>query len=336
MSYSIRRIPQLPVRRKGESKLNQKRVIIDTDPGIDDSMALLLAFRSPELDVAGLTVVAGNIDVENGARNAVKVCQLAGVDVPIAVGAADPLVQPLKTAPFIHGEDGLGDLLPPPEHTSYDPRFAPQFLVEEIMSGGVREIIALGPLTNIAIALTYEPRLRERLDRIVIMGGSVRREGNTNPGAEFNFFTDPEAARIVFRSGIPLTLIGLNVTMKTVFPHEYTTKLLSLGEQATPIGRFVGEITDFYARHYRQYYGLDGWVMHDPLTVGVAIDPSFVRTQHAHVDIELRGELTRGQSVADFWQMPRPWGEPNCDVALEVDVERFVRYFAERVVPEVA
>lgn len=312
-----------------------QRVIIDTDPGIDDVLALLLAFRAPELDVVGLTIVPGNIDTDLAARNAHKVLALAQTSVPVAVGPDEPLRRPLKTAPFIHGSDGLGDMLPAPAEMPFDDRTAAQFLVEEIMAGRADTLIALGPLTNVAIALKYQPRLQDTLDEILVMGGAVRHEGNTTPAAEFNIYTDPEAADIVFASGIPIRMVGLNVTMQAVFPHVLTQEILSLGDDIDPVTRFIGEITDFYSNHYRDVYGIDGCCMHDPLTIAGAIDPDVITTQFVNVRIETQGDHTVGATIADFWQMPHSWGEPNTHVALEVDADRFLRLFVERVTPEI-
>lgn len=305
-------------------------VVIDTDPGIDDALALMLALRSPELDVRGITVVHGNIDVEAGARNALKILQLMDrTDVPVSVGASAPLLRPLRTAPFIHGHDGLGDLLPAPEGLGPVEQFGPAFLARAVeQSTEPVTVIALGPLTNIAIALLSAPHIASRLERLVIMGGGVRTEGNTIPGAEFNLHCDPEAGAIVFRSGVPITMVGLNVTMRAILPASFSQKL---GRSADPLERFVGEVTSFYAGHYRSYYGIDGCAMHDPLTVAAVIDPGVIRGEELFVDVETRGEITAGQTVADFWETPEPRGRPNALVAVDLDSERFLSLYCDRV-----
>jgi inosine-uridine nucleoside N-ribohydrolase len=308
-------------------------VLIDTDPGIDDALALILALRSPELDVRGITVVHGNIGVDQGTDNALKVLELIGrTDVPVASGAPAPLLRPAGDARVVHGEDGLAGALPNPPRAERVEEYAPAFLTR-IVEAAARPIvvITLGPLTNLAIALLASPQLRERIERLYVMGGAVRSEGNTIPGAEYNIHSDPEAAAIVFRAGVPITLVGLNVTMRCVFPRELSERLRGADD---PVQRFVGAITSPVAQLYQRFYGIEGCAMHDPLTVAAAIDPTLVRGQELWVDVETKGDLTAGQTVVDFWGIPTPWGEPNALVALDVDADRFFDLFYPRVLGE--
>jgi purine nucleosidase len=305
-------------------------VLIDTDPGIDDALALILALRSPELDVKGISVVHGNVPVDQGTANAIKVLELVGrTDVPVAPGAPAPLLRPARDARIVHGEDGLAGALPDPPQASPVEDYGPAFLTRTLEAAARPiTVITLGPLTNLAIALLASPQLRERIERLYVMGGAVRSEGNTIPGAEYNIHCDPEAAAIVLRAGVPITLIGLNVTMRCVFPRELSERLRDADD---PVQRFVGRATSPVAELYRRYYGIEGCAMHDPLTVAAAIDPMVIRGQEVWIDVETKGDLTAGQTVVDFWGIPTPWGEPNALVALEVDPDRFFDLFYPRV-----
>ena len=297
-------------------------VLIDTDPGIDDAIALLLALRSPELEVRGISVVHGNVPVDAGTANTFKVLDLAGrPEVPVARGAAAPLLRPATHAEIVHGRDGLAELIPPPEEFALHEDYGPGFLVHTLEEAGeAMTIITLGPLTNMAIALLSAPAAAERIERIVIMGGAVRVEGNVTPSAEFNIYADPEAAAVVLRSGVPVTLVGLDVTMKATVTGETGRRL---AEAEEPVERFVGQLISHIAGVYRTYYGMDGMAMHDPLAVAVAIDPSLVRTEPLHVEVETGAGLAAGRTIADFWKIPEPRGEPNADVALDVEAEKF-------------
>ena len=306
------------------------RVLIDTDPGIDDAIAILLALASPELDVAGITVVHGNVPVEACTLNALKVLDLAGRrDVPVVTGAAAPLVRQARHAEAVHGPDGLGGLFPPPDDAHPFAADAAAFIARSLDAGEEpTTLIALGPLTNVATAILATPGLTERLERIVAMGGAIRREGNVTPAAEFNIYADPEAAAIVLRSGVPVTLVPLDATMRAIFPGEAAARL---AESEVPVERAVGRLGSFVSGVYRKYYGIDGFALHDPLAVGAAIDGSLVSTEDLWVSVETGGELTAGATVADFWHIPEPWGEPNAAVALDADGERFLEFLCTRL-----
>ena len=306
------------------------RVLIDTDPGIDDAIAILLALASPELDVRGITVVHGNVPVEACVLNALKVLDLAGRrDVPVVTGAAAPLVRPARHAQVVHGEDGLAGLFPPPDDAHPFAADAAAFIAGALdESDEATTLIALGPLTNVATAILATPGVTERLDRIVAMGGAIRREGNVTPAAEFNIYADPEAAAIVLRAGVPITLVPLDATMGAIFPGPAAARL---AVSDLPVERAVGRLGSFVSEVYRSYYGIDGFALHDPLAVGVAFDPSLVTTQDLWVSVETSGELTAGATVADFWHIPEPWGEPNASVALDVHAEPFLELLCTRL-----
>jgi len=304
--------------------------LIDTDPGIDDAIAILLALASPEIEVRGITVVHGNVPVEAGTVNAFKVLDLVGRrDVPVVRGAATPLLRPLRTAELVHGSDGLAGLFPPPEDASPVGADAPAFIARTLAEADEpMTLIALGPLTNVASALLATPDVTEKLARLVIMGGAIRSEGNVTPAAEFNVYADPEAAEIVLRAGVPITLVPLDVTMRAVFPGDAAERL---SRSEVPIERAVGGLALFVTRVYREYYGIDGFALHDPLAVAVAVDPTLVRTEELWVAVETQGDLTAGKTVADFWHIPEPWGEPNASVALDVEEDRFLELLCTRL-----
>jgi purine nucleosidase len=306
------------------------RVLLDTDPGIDDAMALLLALRSPELDVAGVSVVQGNVGVELGTVNALRILDIAGRgDIPVAAGPPVPLVREARRSELVHGSDGLADLgLPVPEGKPLD-EYGPAFIVRMLEeSDEPTTIVALGPLTNLAIVLLSAPHVIPRIERVVLMGGSIRWEGNITPASEYNIHEDPEAASIVFRSPVPVTMIGLNVTMQTILGKAECERLAGSDDE---IERLVGRLGLHIVRIYERFYGIPGFALHDPLAVGVAIDPSLVRTERRHVLVDLSPGPTAGQTLVDFWGIPEPWGEPNADVALDVEADRFLELFSTRL-----
>jgi len=305
-----------------------RHVLIDTDPGVDDALALMLAFSSPELAVEAVTTVVGNVNQEKAHGNALKMLEFLGVsDVPVARGAAKPLLREPMDATEFHGETGLGDaVLPEPGLRSHE-RSAVELIIETAEERG-RELtlVAIGPLTNIASAILAEPRLVKKVAGLVIMGGAFNvtpyGHGNVTPVAEFNIWHDPEAAKIVFDSGIHVTAVGLDVT-------THPKNRLSPGrfEEIKGIGtRRARLVADLCGRLVRRFGGLS---LHDPLAVAAALDPGLVETEPLAVDVETAGELTRGQTVAD--RRGRE-GKPNVNVCVSVDHDRFLRLFMDRVV----
>jgi len=290
-------------------------VLLDCDPGHDDAIAILLALASPELDVCGITTVAGNQTIEKTTRNAQVVLALAGrEDVPVARGAEKPLVRELRTAPNVHGETGLDgptDLPNPSHRPSQSPAW--EFLREQLCPGVV--LVPTGPLTNVAIALDHGARP----ETIVWMGGAAG-EGNVTPQAEFNAFVDPDAAARVFAAGADLTMVGLDVTHKALARDEHRERLRRAGRA----GRFVAELLDFYGRFHAERYGWDGSPIHDALAVAVVIDPTLVRTEHVHVRVRTDTE-ERGRTEVV------PGEKPNTHVCVEVDAQRFLELLCSRV-----
>lgn len=307
--------------------MEKKKVIIDCDPGHDDAVALVLAARSPELELVGVTCVAGNADLENTARNALGICALAGLrDVPICKGMDRPMFGDLITAPSVHGRSGLdGADIPEPDLT-FAPDHAVDFLVKTLMASD-RDItlIPTGPLTNVAMAFLREPRIKEKIAKIVLMGGALG-AGNVTPSAEFNIFVDPEAARIVFNAGVPLMMVGLDVTRKALLTRDHIAALQGRGTPVTDI--FTGLLT-FYLNAMSELGYPQGGAVHDACALAAVCDPSLITTQLMHVDVETRGELTRGRTVCDTRSVT---GEtPNASVGLDIDSDRFFNLLLDRL-----
>ena len=307
-----------------------KPIILDVDTGIDDAMAIAYAAHSPELQLLGLTTLFGNIPADEATRNTLYwLQQLGRGDVPVYAGADKPLSRSKDAyAKHVHGEDGLGgalgDARPAGRAASMS---AGQFMVEQARRlPGELTIIAVGPMTNLAEAIQLDPEFVRNVGRVVVMGGAVTVRGNVTPHAEANIHSDPEAAEIVFGSGLPLTLVGLDVTMKTLLPRA---RLQEWRDKGDAVARFLADATDFYIDAYERFNpGIGGCALHDPLAVGVVIDPSFCRTEAMPVKVDVSEEDTAGKTYADRDAADRP----TIDVCLKVDADRFLAHFMNRVV----
>jgi inosine-uridine nucleoside N-ribohydrolase len=301
-------------------------ILIDCDPGHDDAIALLLALASPEVELLGVTTVAGNQTLAKTTANALRVLEFVGrSDVPVAAGADRPLSRELTVAAHVHGESGLdGPALPPPQGAPVD-EHAVDFLARSAL-GSERPVtlVPVGPLTNIALLLARHPEVVEAVERIVLMGGAVA-EGNTTPAAEFNIWADPEAARRVFSSGLPVTMIGLDVTHEALMTETHAERLRSSGAA----GRMVAELYDFFKGFHAETYGFDGAPIHDAVAVAQVIRPGIVETAHRRVDVDCESELCRGRTVVDLWR--RTDREPNADVAVGIDGDAFLELLYERI-----
>lgn len=298
-------------------------ILIDCDPGHDDAIAILLALASPEVELRAVTTVAGNQTLGKTTRNALKVLELAGrSDIPVAAGADRPLRRTLRTAAHVHGESGLdGPALPEPEARPVDAHAAD--LLAELIEPGV-VLVPTGPLTNVALLLERHPDVCGRLERIVWMGGAIA-EGNVTPAAEFNAFVDPEAAAAVFASGIPVTMIGLDVTHQALFTRAHAERLRGTGTA----GRVVAELSDFFQLFHERRYGMDGSPIHDALAVAHVIDPTLVTTVNCNVEIETASQFCDGRTVVDRWLVTdRP---RNAHVGVALDAERFLELLVERI-----
>jgi inosine-uridine nucleoside N-ribohydrolase len=320
----------------------QQRVIIDTDPGTDDAMAIFLALNSPELKVEAFTVVPGNVVAEQGLDNALKLVSVAGrCDVPVAAGAKHPLMQKVYTATYWHGRNGIADIALPPSNCRLDARFAPDLIIELIHKYPHEiTLIPVGPLTNIALAVSKDPSIVKLTKNIVIMGGSIS-GGNVTGAAEANIFGDPEAAQMVFNAGWTVTMVGSDVGEQTLMRRKELTEL-EAGHG--PVNDVVTKIARFYIERSEKN-GWDGAAMYDPLAVAVAIDPTLVTMKDMHVDVETRGEFTRGETVAnrmleneknvlhgDHYEIEGYYHLPvNAKVCVTSDAARFLTLFIGRV-----
>jgi len=271
------------------------RVIIDTDPGVDDALALLLAMRSPELKIEGITPVAGNVPLELTLPNALRMAEIAGrTEIPVAAGAKAPLVRRLVTATYAHGENGLGGAVFPEPKTEPIAMPAAEFIRETVRKyPGEITLITIGPLTNVAAALNSDPDLAGLVRSLVMMGGSLS-GGNITPAAEFNVYVDPEAARVVFQSGIPITMVGLDVTRRTSLTDDHVRVLESA---QNPVSQAAAKIARNAIDHNRERGFLVGPNMHDSLAVAAFLDPSILTWKEYYVDVETTGELTAGETL---------------------------------------
>jgi inosine-uridine nucleoside N-ribohydrolase len=301
-------------------------VLIDCDPGHDDAIALLLALASPELELLGVTTVAGNTTIENATANAIRVLELAGRgDVPVAAGADRPLVREPYAAVYVHGESGMdGPDLPPPRARPVEGH-AVDFLAERLTaSDRPITLIPIGPLTNVGLLLARHPAAAARIERIVLMGGAIA-EGNVTPAAEFNVWADPEAAARVLGSGLDVTMIGLDVTHRALLTTAHGERLRTMGE----VGTFVAELLEFFRRFHAETYGFDGSPIHDAVAVAEVARPGLVTALDLHVAIECASELCRGRTVIDRWR--RTGHAPNARVGVDVDVAGFTELLLTRL-----
>lgn len=307
-----------------------RKIIIDTDPGQDDAVAILLALASPEeIDVLGITTVAGNVPLPLTTRNARIVCELAGkLETRIFTGCDAPLERRLVTAEHVHGRTGLdGPTLPEPTMQLQD-QHAVDFIIETLRSEptGTVTLCPLGPLTNIATALQQAPDIAPRIQEIILMGGAYFEVGNITPTAEFNIYVDPEAAKIVFGAGIPLTVMPLDVTHKVLVTKPRNDAFRALG---TRVGTAVAEMTDFFERFDREKYGSDGAPLHDPCVTAYLIKAELFSGRHINVEIETDSDLTLGMTVADWWRVSDR--APNAMFIKDVDADGFFQLLTERL-----
>ena len=299
--------------------MSKKKIIIDCDPGHDDAAAIILASRSPELELVGITCVAGNVEVEKTSANALKLCELAGIrDVPVAAGMAVPLIAERITAPHVHGESGLGGVDLPSTDLNLHTAHAVDFLIGTIMSSADDiTLIPIGPLTNIAMAIRREPQLVLKIPEIVLMGGAMGM-GNVTSSAEFNIYADPEAARVVFESGIPIVMVGLDVTHKAVLLQEHIHKIRQNG---TNVAITLATMLQWYLETITKFGHPEWSSLHDACAVASVCDPTLLTTEFMRVDIETCGEFTRGRTVCSPGFSSGK--APNVRVGVDFDAERF-------------
>jgi len=308
----------------------RRRIIIDTDPGIDDAVALLLALAAPEeLDVLGIVTVAGNLPLRLTERNARRICELAGrADMPVYAGCARPILRPLATAERIHGETPRDRLLLPEPTMALRPQHGVDFLIDTLRGeeAGTITLCALGPLTNIAMALVKAPEVTERIGELVVMGGACFELGNVTPAAEFNIHVDPHAAAIVLDSGIPITMIPLDVTHQVLTTPKRLIALRALGNRC---GSAVAALLAAFERKRRANYGSRGRALHDPCVIAYLLRPALYGGREANVAIETQSPLTLGMTVVDWWGVTGR--KPNARVMNTVDANGFYDLFTERL-----
>jgi purine nucleosidase len=307
-----------------------RKIIIDTDPGQDDAVAILLALGSPkEIEVLGITAVAGNVPLELTQKNARMICELAGrPDIPVFAGSKNPLAKRLVTAEHVHGKTGLdGPTLPDPTMPLQE-KHAVDFIIETLRTqpAGSVTLCPLGPLTNIASAFNQAPDIIEKVQEIVLMGGAYFEVGNITPAAEFNIYVDPEAAEIVFKAGAPITVMPLDVTHKALVTKARNDAFRDLG---TPVGIAVAEMTDFFERYDKEKYGSEGAPLHDPTVIAYLIKPKLFTGRFINVEIETKSVLTRGMTVADWWRVTDR--EPNAMFMGDIDADGFFTLLTDRL-----
>ena len=313
------------------SKINMTptQIIIDTDPGVDDALTILLALASPELQLEALTTAHGNIGIKKTTRNALAVLEFANAShIPVARGCSLPLVTvPGKSGEAVHGSSGIGNAVLPEPKSQPINQHALDYLIERILAEPQEiTLFTIGPMTNLALAIRKEPRIVQALKELVIMGGAIRQGGNITPLAEFNIHADPHAAHIVFHSGIPITLIPLDVTYKCLLT---TADIERLNQIDSPVARFVRDSTAVYMDFYKKYEGFDGCALHDPLTLAVILAPELFTFEEHHVDVDISGGVSMGNTFADFMKVSKK--PANMKVALDVRGREFIELFLERM-----
>ncbi|WP_439122724.1 nucleoside hydrolase [Marivita sp.] len=307
-----------------------RKIIIDTDPGQDDAVAILLALASPDdLDVLGITAVAGNVPLPLTEKNARIICELAGKpETRVFAGCDTPIARKLVTAEHVHGKTGLdGPTLPEPAMPLQD-QHAVDFIIDTLRNEPAKSVTLcpLGPLTNIAVALQRAPDIAERIQEIVLMGGAYFEVGNITPAAEFNIYVDPEAAKVVFECGAPITVMPLDVTHKALVTSNRNAAFRTLG---TPVGIAVADMTDFFERFDKEKYGSAGAPLHDPCVTAYLIKPDLFTGRHINVEIETGSDLTLGMTVADWWGVTnRP---ANATFMGDIDADGFFALLTERL-----
>jgi purine nucleosidase len=304
-----------------------QRIILDTDPGIDDALAMLLAVASPEIDLGAVTVTGGNCPLAQGVRNARAVLQLVASPVPVLPGVALPLIREAYTAPETHGDSGLGNAHLPDPPILFAAEHAVDYLVREILSA--REpvtLVAVSPLTNVAMAIRREPLIAQRVREVIVMGGALAVPGNTTPLAEFNIFVDPHAAHIVLHSGLPITLLPWDITSKVLLTQQHVDSLL---ETPSPVSRFIADATSFYIDFHRQYFGYAGSSINDPCAVALVFQPELATYESLFVEVEINSETSMGKTMADVnnvWRRP-----PNVRLVRSFDADAFLDLFLTRM-----
>ncbi|MBK8824932.1 MAG: nucleoside hydrolase [Anaerolineales bacterium] len=305
-----------------------KHIVLDTDPGIDDALAILLALASPEIVLDGISAIHGNASTAQVTTNALSILELAKAShVPVYKGCEIPLVQPSLLSPETHGNTGLGYANLSAPLNQARAQHGCDYLIEQIMSHPKEiTLVAIGPLTNVALAIRKEPRIVENVKEVFIMGGAIRHQGNTTPLAEYNTYVDPHAAHMVFHSGMPMTLTPLDVTYQCIFLKEDLDRLLKID---SPITKFIADSTRFYMEFHDEYQKIDGCVINDPMTLALTFMPEICDYEDLYVDVDISTGVGLGNTFADFYNYEKK--APNMKVALGVRPRMFMELFLERM-----
>jgi purine nucleosidase len=312
---------------KSPSSPQGRPILIDTDPGLDDAIALLLTFGSPELDLRGITTVAGNVPVDLTTRNALQICELAGrTDIPVHAGCARPLLRQLETAESVHGDNGLADVPLPDPTMKPRPGHAVDFLIDTVLATPGITLCLLGPMTNLAVALIKEPRIAANIGSVVAMAGSFFAGGNSAPALEFNMQVDPHAAHVVMTAGLDITLAPLDLTHSVLTTDAQLARVAKLPGR---IGRAALAWLSFYGAHDRKKYGTPGGPLHDPCVIAWLLRPDLFSGKRVAVDIELKSDLVPGMTVMDWWGTTGK--TPNAMVLNRADVDGFYDLLFERI-----
>ena len=298
--------------------MDRTKIILDCDPGHDDAVAIMLAGKSPKIDPLGITVVAGNQTLDNTQRNALNVVQCLGLDVPVYAGCGQPMIREKMTAGDIHGKTGLDGPVFEPLTRKLEPEHGVNFIIRTLMeSNDPITMVTTGPMTNLGMAIRMEPRIVEKIQRIVLMGGAYT-NGNVTPAAEFNIIADADAAYVCFTSGRPITMVGLDVTRKALCYPSIVERMDKVGNKASKL--FV-DLMKHFCKSQKEVFGWEGGPLHDPITIAYLIDPTVLTTKPMHAEIDIRSTQSYGRTNCDYFGYQKK--EPNADVAIDIDVEKF-------------
>ncbi len=298
--------------------MDKKKIILDCDPGHDDAVAILLAGKNPKLDLLGITVVAGNQTLENTQRNALNIVQCLGLDVSVYAGCRQPMIRKKMTAGDIHGESGLDGPVFEPLTRTLEPEHAVSYIVKTLIESDTPiTMVTTGPMTNLGMAIRMEPRILDKIERIVLMGGAYT-NGNVTPAAEFNIIADADAAYVCFTSGLPITMVGLDVTRKALCYPEIVERMDKVGNKASKL--FV-DLMKHFCKSQKEVFGWEGGPLHDPITIAYLIDPDVLTTKPMYTEIDIRSTQSYGRTNCDYFGYLKK--EPTADVAIDIDVEKF-------------
>lgn len=295
-----------------------KTIILDCDPGHDDAIAIMLGAYHPQIKIKGLTVVSGNQSLEKTGKNTLNLCDYFNLDVPVCLGAKRPIIKEEQVCPDIHGETGLDGFDFPKHQKVYDDRRATDFMIETLMEAKEKiVVVTTGPMTNLALAMRIEPKIIDKIEQVVLMGGSIA-NGNVSPAAEYNIYADPEAAHIVFNSGVKVLMIGLDVTRKLMVLPEIITRMDKINNR---LSRLFVDLMKVFNDNQKRVFGLPGGPLHDPLTIAYLINPSLLTTKKTNCEIDITGGPSYGRTNVDFYDYLKQ--DKNIEVAVDVDVDGF-------------